>query len=525
MIRSRSGALLRGAVVLLLALGPLVSCLAVLHHNEQMYVAAGALAREGQVLYRDFAFLQAPYLPWLYAGLFTLTGGTHLLLAGKLLSWACLLWTAWLARGLARRARPAGALPAALVALVLFDTLLLRAAEEAANYLPPVALSLLAFGLMLDAVDAARPRSRRALGAGLALGASVGFKLYYLAALPPFVLAACLYPRGASARRRLARAAAPLLAGIALALLPGLIACLMAPEAALFDNWTYHHVNAQWRAAGGAAAEVALLGRLVEAKRHLMAGPTLLLLAVPVAVLVGVYWTRRRAGLRAAWPAPDLFLSLTLVATALAAAVAPRPVFAQYFAMPAGFALALLAAAGRRVGDPDRSLWRGLLVVMVAVAALANGPHMWLRLREGRVDLRVRADAARLRDELRAVGVTGPVATLSPLHALEAGLPIYPELATGAFLFRCGDRLSARQRANVRAASPATLDALLAARPPAAVFTGFEGDLDRPLETWAARSGYRRSSTDFGGGRLWVRAAAPLVPAGPRPASSSQAES
>jgi len=204
MTRLRPVTVLRVAALLVLAAGPLVSSLAVLHNNEHMYVAAGALVRDGQALYRDFAFLQTPYLPWLYAGLFTLTGGTHLLLAGKLLSWASLLWTAWLARGLARRAT-GGWLPDAVVALVLLEALLTRAAEEAANYLPPVALSLLAVGLMLDAAEGARPRGARAFAAGLALGAAVGFKLYYLAAVPPFLLTACVHPRGTPAARRLGR--------------------------------------------------------------------------------------------------------------------------------------------------------------------------------------------------------------------------------------------------------------------------------------------------------------------------------
>ena len=53
-----------------------------LSHDEHMYVTAGMLLREHAV-YADFAYLQAPYLPLLYAPVFGLTGGSHLLLCAR----------------------------------------------------------------------------------------------------------------------------------------------------------------------------------------------------------------------------------------------------------------------------------------------------------------------------------------------------------------------------------------------------------------------------------------------------------
>ena len=46
-------------------------------HNEQMYVAAGALVAEGRVLYADFAYLQMPLLPQIYGAVYRLTGRDH----------------------------------------------------------------------------------------------------------------------------------------------------------------------------------------------------------------------------------------------------------------------------------------------------------------------------------------------------------------------------------------------------------------------------------------------------------------
>ncbi|NMB90816.1 MAG: hypothetical protein GYA17_20845, partial [Chloroflexi bacterium] len=56
-----------------------------LDHNEHMYVTAGVLVSQGRQLYRDFAYLQMPYLPLLYGGLYRWLGnGAYNLLASKL---------------------------------------------------------------------------------------------------------------------------------------------------------------------------------------------------------------------------------------------------------------------------------------------------------------------------------------------------------------------------------------------------------------------------------------------------------
>ena len=52
-------------------------------HDEHMYVTAGYLVKEGRMLYRDFAYLQAPYLPLIYGFVYKLTGTSHYLLAAK----------------------------------------------------------------------------------------------------------------------------------------------------------------------------------------------------------------------------------------------------------------------------------------------------------------------------------------------------------------------------------------------------------------------------------------------------------
>jgi hypothetical protein len=83
----------------------------------------------------------------------------------------------------------------------------------------------------------------------------------------------------------------------------------------------------------------------------------------------------------------------------------------------------------------------------------------------------------------------GAVATLFPAIVLDAGSPIYPQLATGVFLFRSGDYLQPERVLELNAVSPTTLPLLLSVEPPAAVFVGTSG-VDRPLLNWALQNRY-----------------------------------
>src|SRR5689334_12573920 len=79
---------LAAAVLLFAALAVGLGAVALvkpLDHDEDMYVAAGALLGRGAGLpYRDYPFFQMPGLALVYAGAFL--GTDHLLLAGRLLN-------------------------------------------------------------------------------------------------------------------------------------------------------------------------------------------------------------------------------------------------------------------------------------------------------------------------------------------------------------------------------------------------------------------------------------------------------
>jgi hypothetical protein len=102
-------------------------------------------------------------------------------------------------------------------------------------------------------------------------------------------------------------------------------------------------------------------------------------------------------------------------------------------------------------------------------------------------------------------GSPGKILTLSPVYAIESDLPIYPELATGSFVFRIGDRLSQEERERYHATSVSTIGDLLDADPPAAILVGDEGELENPLLDYAQKHNYAPYDDELAGGRLFIR--------------------
>jgi hypothetical protein len=96
------------------------------------------------------------------------------------------------------------------------------------------------------------------------------------------------------------------------------------------------------------------------------------------------------------------------------------------------------------------------------------------------------------------------VLTLAPIHALEAGRPIYPQFSSGPFAWRISPFVEPGKAARLKIPSPATIDALLAAEPPAAFLLGIEKNGEDRFEAYARDHGYRmiRPASDD---QLWVR--------------------
>jgi hypothetical protein len=206
-----------------------------------------------------------------------------------------------------------------------------------------------------------------------------------------------------------------------------------------------------------------------------------------------------------------LVLALLLLAVSLPAALSPTPSFQQYFAMPLSFLflvfLCLMAMAARS----RERLVMGIMLLCLGLTLLVRLPILAGTPAMADVDawpgVRFHRQATALRRELEEAGIQGRIATLSPLYAVEAGLPIYREFAAGPFLYRVGDLIPPADRGRFAAASPVDVAALFEREPPAAILVGFERALDDALREYAKNNGYRIADgdRDDGDGTLYLR--------------------
>lgn len=430
-----------------------------LDHDESQYVAAARLVAQGLLPYRDFAYLQTPLQPFVFAPVAWLFGGwtwPALRIANALLG-AIVVFASWRAMREAGADEPTATACATLLAAC---DILLFSAGTARNDALPAAMLACALVPMLRA-ERGEDTRRGALLVGLLLAGAAAAKISY--ALP-----AAAYGVYALAARRhrplwVALGALPPAAFVAWS-------AWLAPDGFVFGTLTFPaQAPADYYLATGRDWKLAWWAKAVDALKFLALGP-----ALPA--LVAVAWRRGRAR-------PGLLE--WLVIAGLAAALLPAPTWRQYL-LPALPPLFVLLALRR----PRARGWR-IGFALFAAAGLA--PSM------AAVSGRPGMTAALLETEaLASVSGLSGVATLAP-QFLPRFARADPRFATGPFYFRSRGLLAADAERRLVLVSRARLAAAFAARPPAAVIVGGEGvwtsgdpSLDGDLERWALTRGWRR---------------------------------
>lgn len=438
-------------------------------HDESQYVAATVLTAHGLLPYRDFAYLQTPLQPFLFAPLAWAAGTATwpaLRIANALLG-AVALFCTW------RAARLVAPERIALAAAALFATcdIFLFSIGTARNDALPAACLAGAQWLAVGAERALGGRGQ-AIAIGALLAAATAAKANYAIPALAYGLWALFHRRHRVGWVGLGTLPVVLfvLATAAVAPLGFLFGIATFPTAAPSD----FYADQPWKLSGWAT--------IVDLLKFLALGPALLALMLSPG--------RRRPAM--------LFW---LIVSGLVAALLPTPTWRQYLLplLPPLFVMLAWRWAQRPPGAPMRMSFAVFAAAGLAptVAALASGrPAMAAAWTQGRA----------IRAAMDAANVAGPVATLSPQFLPATGRLPDPRFAPGPFWFR-----------NHALSAPAGLP-LLARRDlpvaplPRTILIGGEGRwtsgddrLDRALEAEAARRGYRRTPVPGTPFRLWTR--------------------
>ncbi len=428
-------------------------------HDESQYVAAALLTAHGLLPYRDFAYLQTPLQPYLFAPIALIAGAwtwPALRITNALLGAATIA-------AVHRAARIGGAdTRAAIIAAALFatcDILLFSIGTGRNDALPAACLALALPAIVRTARDQASRRDAILIGALLAAAATAKIS-YALPALTYGVWTLFSHSR---------RPWWTLLGGLPFAVFT-LALFAASPEGFLFGVLDFPgRAPTEWYQAR--PWKLSNAAKIIDTLKFLALGPALLAIVATT-------------GRRHRW---HLILDLLILA-GLIAALAPVPTWRQYL-LPMLPALFVRLALVWHAHPPGKAMRIGTVVFACAglaptVEAVASG---------GIPMLAAMRDAAVVREILDREHVTRPVATLSPQFL--PGQAIDPRFATGPFYFRSTALLDARQEYALHLVSQARTHLL---GYPSAILTGGEGAwssgddrIDTVLAAYARHHGYR----------------------------------
>lgn len=488
--------------------------------DEHMYISASVFVAQDQELYKDFAFLQVPYLPLLYGNLYRILGiESYYLFTGKLISFLFLGIASAVLFLLARRVLHDLFLSLGIVTLFLLNITILNSAALATNFMIPVALSMISFYLFYISFIENQIKFVGITVAGIFLALAIGTKLTIATAAIPFVaiifcyLAMGKYP-SINAKRNIVYSLFFYISGLTIGLLP-ILFFMSDLESFSFNNLGFHNVNTRWRQITEFDGPMSLHAKLAFAHKQYFKSDNLILL---LGIMLG-------AGL-AIKNSPTVrqtiqqihtgaFLAFFLVLTAALTALVPTPSWLHYYSIPISFLFILFVFSCLSDSEKTAILHKRLVLILVLVTTAYNGPHLlWHITRftheENRIAFRLHDASTNVRNILieKGIGTDRKIATLSPLYAIESNLPIYPELSTGPFLYRVGDLLTAEQRKHFIGTSAKNLNDLFAEDQPAAILISYDPnlvDLNKPFIAYATVNNYQKINIAGLDGELYVK--------------------
>ena len=473
-----------------------------LNHDEHQFIAAGALAGQSLIPYRDYPYTHTPYLAIIYGALFSDTD--HLLLAGRGLSTICdfaALGLVFFVTSNLFKDRPHSlrfGLAAGAVMLLFTNPLFMSTTGFAWNHAAPELAALAAFILQSHGARHQRGMAWTFISGAL-LGVAAGLRVTFALAIIPVGSLIVLSPGPAASRARL-RLLLSFAAGVGLGMLPALLMLALYPQQFIFNVVRYPQLDAIWRRQIGYTEAMTPSAEVGYFVLQVLRDPGNLMLAFSFALSL---WALSAAGVRARLREnAELTAILILVPFLLIGSFVKVPLFYQYFYAPVPFVVLGTAYAIAAMGI------RGVrLLPVLALAVVVSGVYgLPQYLHVGRFlsfDTWVPLQAHHLGVEIRRTAGAGRILTLAPIFPLEGGAKIYCGFAAAPFTWRSAHLLPAAERGRVGIVSAEDLNQFLKGWGPAAVLVGFEGKLETPLTAYAQRSGYKRSRLS-NGADLWI---------------------
>ncbi len=475
-----------------------------LGRDENVYVTAGKLVQDGYNLYKDFAFPQMPYLPIIYAWLFKITPNGYYLFFARMFSFFCMTVAMILFYFITYKILNSYIISVVLSLFFVLNLPMVNTMGYAWNNIVPLCFSLAGFLLYFYGISA-RDRWGVIFLSGIFLSFAAGIKLFYLSLFPAFMISSLIV----AVNRLFVKIFLPLCLGMLLGCIPILFFIFNSSmDIFVFNNLIYHKLNSLWYYYAGTTNTLDFISKIRYA-RNLLKLPVISSCFVIFIFLL--LFSRFKSGNRESFLRQPIFcLCFFILIFTTCMIFIPSPMHMQYFVIPIAFFIIFLACLCKYVfNKPNRFL--ELMFIAFAIHILViSGPRLfdkfYMLLQPNRwTPITIHKTAIKLKDNIGYINRDEKIATLSPIYAIEAELPIYMELATGVFMFRVGDFISEHRQHVYGIVSLKTLAGLLNSNPAEAIIVGKEPCFENVFIDYAKRKGYSLIDGDFEGLRLYVR--------------------
>lgn len=473
-----------------------------LSHDEHMYLTAGQLIQD-HAMYKDFAYLQMPYLPMIYGITFKITQTQDYLFWGRLWAFIFMGMAATCLFLICQKLSQNVWVASLSVCLLLFNKLLMYSMSYAWNNIMPMAFTLLGLYFILISISSKKTWSLGIFLSGLFLAVAIGGKLFYIATIPPFILILALYPKSMTFRNRAEHLILPFVVGVAIGLLPAFYYLITRTDTFLFNNLGYHTFNTLWRQEISEPHTLTFLAKLRFAK-NIVRFPSNIALMIGMLFMVLLTIKKEKS-------TRETVLVVLLILFSSIIIFVPTPLQVQYFCFPMPYVIILLSCLYNTLPTQTKNAAQVLLTCCVIISIIYAGPKM-LRAFPHALNAQhwpstiINQTSHRIKQHMGPLRPNDRLATLVPLYAIESGIPTYKELATGSFLYRIGNLIPDKKHKKYVGTSEKTLHNTLAENPPKAILVGFEDKfLEAPFVQYAQKNHYRKVKGDFNGGTLYIR--------------------
>jgi hypothetical protein len=458
-----------------------------LGRDEQTYCTAGILMAQGKMIYKDFSYpSQMPYHPLLYAALFRILNTTHFLLVARIFSCLCDILVVVCIVGIYWRifsSFPVSAmlLGASAAVLYVFNPFVDYANGFAWNNDVVILCVVLSFWLFISIDFKKKSKYWRiaVIAALLTLAACMRITM----ALVQLLFFVVLLTRPAdSIKQKFKTILSFSIAAAVVAIWP-LWTIALAPRAFFLNLFRISILNNEWvRQTGMFHSKLDMIFLFLTTRGCFV------LILIAIYLCLTIAWKRR--GLTIS-NAPNLLLAVLLAFVFFIIALTMPITLEQHLAMPVPFIvisfvfpLLYLRKLNSDTGPNKHFKLARVIVIACAIAIVASYPFILRRVPKlldpqswAPVQLhRISEDIAEKTKSPKLI------LTLAPLYALEGRCDIYPQLASGPFVYRVADWMTASDLEAVRAAGPKRLKALLEKSQPSAVILDVElGSLEEPL--------------------------------------------